>query len=84
MITRTARRKRACITLPDYMVIDLGNEARRRGITVSKLVEDFVEPALYPPNAETLAAIEEARSGVEMETLSHEDIENFEAFVARL
>ena len=66
------------------MVIDLGNEARRRGISVSKLVENFVEPALYAPNPDTLAAIEEARSGVEMEALSHEDIEDFEAFVARL
>ena len=85
MATTTSRRRmRVSLTLPDYMVIDLGNEARRRGITVSKLVEGYVEPALYPSNADTLAAIEEARSGAEMEELTHEDIENFEAFVARL
>ena len=49
------------------MLTDLSNEARRRKTTISKLLEDFVEPALYQqPNPETLAAIEEARSGVEM------------------
>lgn len=44
------------------MLTDLSNEARRRKTTISKLLEDFVEPALYQhPNPETLAAIEEAR-----------------------
>ena len=80
MATTTSRRRRmrASLTLPDYMVIDLGNEARRRGITVSKLVEGYVEPALYPPNADTLAAIEEARSGVELPTV---DTSSYDAFV---
>ena len=79
MATTTSRRRmRASITLPDYMVIDLGNEAKRRGTTVSKLVEGYVEPALYAPNADTLAAIEEARSGVELPQV---DTSSYDGFV---
>ncbi len=61
------------------MLTDLSNEARRRKTTISKLLEDFVEPALYQqPNPETLAAIEEARSGVEMAVV---DTSSYDAFV---
>jgi len=84
METTTRRRRRTTISLPDYMLTDLGNEARRRKTTISKLLEDFVEPVLYKPNAETLAAIEEARSGVEMEELTPYNIEHFEEWVASL
>ena len=81
----TRRRKRTTISLPDYMLTDLSNEAKRRKTTISKLLEDFVEPALYQqPNPETLAAIEEARSGTEMEELTTYGIEHFEEWVARL
>ena len=65
--------------MPEYMLTDLSNEARRRKTTISKLLEDFVEPALYQqPNPETLAAIEEARSGVEMAVV---DASSYDAFV---
>ena len=65
--------------MPEYMLTDLSNEARRRKTTISKLLEDFVEPALYQqPNPETLAAIEEARSGVEMAVV---DPSSYDAFV---
>ena len=65
--------------MPEYMLTDLSNEARRRKTTISKLLEDFVEPALYQqPNPETLAAIEEARSGVEMAVV---DTSSSDAFV---
>ena len=65
--------------------MDLNSEARRQGISMSKLIESIAEEYMYQrPNADTLAALEEARSGAEMEELSEEDIENFEAFVARL
>ena len=66
------------------MLADLNAEARRQGISVSRLIEDRLEESMYRPNAETLAAIEEARSGVEMEELTHDQIENFEEFVASL
>lgn len=65
--------------MPEYMLTDLSNEARRRKTTISKLLEDFVEPALYQqPNPETLAAIEEARSGVEMAVV---DTSSYDTFV---
>ena len=65
--------------MPEYMLTALSNEARRRKTTISKLLEDFVEPALYQqPNPETLAAIEEARSGVEMAVV---DTSSYDAFV---
>jgi len=38
----------------------------------------------HTPNAETLAAIEEARSDVEKEEMTDYDIEHFEEYVARL
>ena len=77
-------RKQTTVRLPEYMLADLNAEARRQGVSVSRLIEDSLESVLYKPNAETLAAIEECRSGAELEELTDEDIENFEAFVARL
>jgi len=60
------------------MLIDLNVEARRQGISVSRLLENIAEERLYQqPNAETLAAIEEARSGVEMEEVDLSSFENF-------
>jgi hypothetical protein len=78
------KRKATTIRLPDYMLIDLNVEARRQGISVSRLLENFMETCLYQPNPETLAAIEEARSGVEMEELTDYDIEHFDEYVAKL
>jgi hypothetical protein len=72
------------VRLPEYMLADLNAEARRQGISVSRLIEDRLEAAMYRPNKETLEAIEEARSGVEMEELTHEQIEHFEEYVASL
>ena len=77
-------RKQTTIRLPEYMLADLNTEARRQGVSVSRLIENRLESVLYQPNADTLAAIEECRSGVELEELADEDIENFEAFVASL
>ena len=60
------------------MLIDLNVEARRQGISVSRLLENIAEERLYQqPNAETLAAIEEAKSGVEMEEVDLSSFENF-------
>ena len=80
----TTTRRRTNVSLPDYMLADLSAEARRQGISVSRLIENITEERMYQPNAETLAALEEARSGVEMEELTDYDIEHFEEFVARL
>lgn len=77
-------RKATTVRLPDYMLADLHSEARRQGISVSRLLENITEERIYHPNADTLAAIEEARSGAEMEELTSYDIEHFEEWVAKL
>ena len=72
-------RKQTTVRLPDYMLTDLNSEARRQGISVSRLLENITEEYMYQrPNADTLAALEEARSGLEMEEV---DLSSFEAFV---
>jgi hypothetical protein len=77
-------RKQTTVRLPGYMLADLNAEARRQGISVSRLIEDRLEASMYHPNKETLEALEEARSGEDMERLSHYDIEHFEEYVSRL
>ena len=42
---------------------------------MSKLLECIAEETMYRPNAETLAAIEEARSGVEMEDFDPDELD---------
>jgi len=73
----TTTRKATTVRLPDYMLLDLHNEARRTGVSVNKLIEDALEESLYRPNAETLAAIEEARSGVEMEDFDPDELNQY-------
>jgi len=67
-------RKATTVRLPDYMLLDLRNEARRTGVSINKLIENALEESLYRPNAETLAAIEEARSGMEMEDFDPDEL----------
>ncbi len=75
-------RKQTTVRLPDYMLTDLNSEARRQGISVSKLIENITEAYMYQqPNPDTLAALEEARSGAEMERV---DVSSFEAFIKSL
>lgn len=68
-------RKATTVRLPDYLLADLHAEARRRNISMSKLLECIAEETMYRPNAETLAAIEEARSGVEMEDFDPDELD---------
>ena len=65
------------VSLPDYMLADLNAEARRKGITVSRLIEDRLEASMYHPNAETLAAIDECRSGVELEDFDPDELDKY-------
>lgn len=81
---QTITRQPTTVRLPAYMLTDLHNEARRQGLSISRLIENTIEESLYQPNAETIAAIEEARSGAPMEELTHEQIEHFEEYVASL
>ena len=70
-------RKATTVRLPDYLLADLHTEARRRNISVSRLLENIAEESMYLPNAKTLAAIEEARSGVEMEDFNPSELDKY-------
>lgn len=63
MSMETVARKRTTVSLPAYMLADLNAEARRQGISVSRLIENIAEDRMYKPNVETLEALEETRRG---------------------
>lgn len=73
-------RKQTTVRLPEGLLADLHSEARRQGISVSRLIEEITEHHLYQPNDCTAAAVEEARSGQPMEEISGEALESFEKF----
>ena len=70
-------RKATTVHLPDYLLADLHTEARRRKISVSRLLESIAEESMYLPNAKTLAASEEARSGVELEDFNPSELDKY-------
>lgn len=74
------------VSLPEYAVADIRRKAKRTGWSLSAIAGEYILDGLYngTPNAETMAAIEEARSGREMEELTSYNIEHFEEWVARL
>ena len=71
------RMKTVSIELPDYMILALQSESKRLGLSVSKIIEGFAEDFLYKPNADTLAAIEEAGSGVDMEDFDPRSLDKY-------
>lgn len=71
-------RKQTTIRLPDYLLADINAEARRQGLSVSRLIEDRLEQAMYRPNRETLEALEETRRG---EYAGVVDTSSYEAFI---
>ena len=74
----TTKRQRMTVSLPAYAMDDIRKEAKRIGWSMSALASEYILDAMYnEPNAETLAAIEEARSGTEMEELDLSSFENF-------
>ena len=78
-------RRRVTVSLPEYAVADIKEQAKRMGWSLSALAAEYILDAMYnKPNPETLEAIEEARSGAEMEELTPYDIEHFEEYVERL
>jgi hypothetical protein len=72
-----AVRSNTTISLPNYMLADLNAEARRKGVTISRLIEDSLEELLYRPNPDTIAAIEECRSGVELENFDPNELDKY-------
>lgn len=80
----TVEKKQTAFRLSTSLLERLHEEARREHRSMNNLVEILLNRALdgmHLPNAETLAAMEEARSGKELETL---DLDHFEEFVASL
>ena len=74
----TITRKQTTVRLPDYLLADMNAEARRQGISVSRLIENIAEECMYRPNKETLEALEECRSG---KYAGEVDTSSFEAFM---
>lgn len=78
----TVKRKQTAFRLSAALVERLRAEARTENRSLNSLVETILADAMKRrPNPETMEAIEEARSGKEMETL---DLARFEEYVASL
>ncbi len=64
--------------LDGCLLKDLKNAAKREHRSLNNLVEFLLKRALYDaPNAETKAAIEEARSGKDLKKVDTSSFENF-------
>ena len=77
MNTTNTTRKATTVRLPDYMLADLHAEARRQGISVSRLIESMAEEKMYRPNEKTIEAINESRSGKFAGTVDTSSMESF-------
>lgn len=78
----TMKRKAVSFRLPGYLLEGLKTEAGRQHRSVNNLVEVVLLKSLYSePNAETLAAMKECQSGVELKPL---DLSSFDAFMESL
>jgi len=81
MATSTLRRT-ASFRFPPSLLETLKMRAKDSNRSLNNYVEELLSDAVSErPNPVTLAAIEEARSGKELETL---DMENFKQYVASL
>ena len=75
-------RKPASLRLNSDLLDLLKERAKTSNRSFNNFVESVLMDAMYhEPNATTIAAIEEARSGKELETL---DLDNFKDYVASL
>ena len=76
MMEARIARKQTTLRLGADLMDRLCEEARREHRSLNSLIEAILARAMeHRPNADTLAAIEEARSGKELETL---DLDHFE------
>lgn len=75
-------RKPASFRLDSALLDALKQLAKEKNKSLNKYVEGVLAEAVHhEPNRETIAAIQEARSGKELETL---DLDNFKTFVNSL
>lgn len=81
MATMTQRRQTS-FRLPSYMVNDLKDEARKQNRSMNSIVVSFLHDLLYQePNKETLEAMAECESGVELKKV---DTSSLDAFIQSL
>jgi hypothetical protein len=81
----TTKRSATSFRLPSYLLEGLKAEAKRQHRSVNNLVEVLLLESLYhEPNAETLAAMAECKSGAELDELTDEHIDNLEEYIKTL
>lgn len=74
----TTKRSATSFRLPIYLLDGLKAEARRQHRSVNNLVEVLLLESLYhEPNAETLAAMAECKSGVELEDFNPNELDQY-------
>ena len=72
----TVKRRATSFRLPTDLLEGLRAEAQKQHRSVNNLVEVFLLESLYrEPNATTLAAMAEVKSGAELDELTDENIE---------
>ena len=82
MGTTIAAKKITTFRLSEELLERLKVLAKRENRSLNNFVEyTLIDVAYNEPNEETLAAMKEAASGVELETL---DVDNFRSFVKSL
>ena len=81
----TVKRRATSFRLPTDLLEGLRAEAQKQHRSVNNLVEVFLLESLYrEPNATTLAAMAEVKSGAELDELTDENIENLEDYIKSL
>ena len=74
----TIKRKAVSFRLPSYLLEGLKTEAWRQHRSVNNLVEVVLLKSLFAePNAETLAAMKECQSGVELEDFDPNELDKY-------
>lgn len=82
MNMETIERKQTAFRLRKDLMDRLKKDAAKQNRSVNNYVETLLLDAVYrEPNEDTLEAMREVESGVELETL---DMENFRKYVASL
>ena len=81
----TTKRRATSFRLPTYLIEGLRAEAQKQHRSLNNLVEVYLLESLYRrPNAVTLAAMEEVKSGAELDELTDENIDNLEEYIESL
>ena len=81
----TVKRRATSFRLPTDLLEGLRAEAQKQHRSLNNLVEVFLLESLYrEPNATTLAAMAEVKSGAELDELTDENIDNLEDYIKSL